>query len=156
MQGRELIKRSIEREKLKKYLITLNCLGNTSSFIMIDLMKQRDNTLDIRTDAAGYKDYKEIQGIIQSLISNNDNRRINKLIGIPEFKEEKKSKEIAEERQIQFITHNPAIKTEDFNSIDLENERIISNFDYTCIISALAQKAFANNVNYQGIIIDMA
>lgn len=151
MQGKELIRRCKDREKLKKYLVTLHCLGNTSTFIVvIDLMKQRDDALEAHTDASEYKDYKEIQRVMQSLPTNNEHRRISRPVSTPRVKEERKFKEITGERHMQSIS--AAIKSEEPYNIDIENDKIICNFDYACIISTLAQKAYPNNVNYREII----
>lgn len=147
IQAKELIRKCKDREKLKKHLIALNCIGNIPFNSNIDFVKQKNDTLETLTDASEFDDYKEIRKLMQAILSNDHKRVSRESVPLktrapitPKIREDRKLKEINEEK------HTPTtIKTEEL-PIDAENGLIFCNFEYACILSSLVQKSLVNNV----------
>lgn len=59
-RAKELIGKCKDREKIKKYIVTLDTLGK-HSYVEIEFLKQRSDALGIPIDQSEFKEYREIQ-----------------------------------------------------------------------------------------------
>lgn len=101
-------------------------------------MKQRDSALDKVTDAYEYRDYREAQRAMQSLVQG-DHRRASRNPAASRQRDDRKQRD-ADERC------PPAAVRPDERGIDLEGNVIMCTFEYSCFLAALAQKALDASV----------
>ncbi len=140
LQAKRIVGKCKEREELKKHMLSLSHLG-TSFFHShyqktVDFAKQRNDLLGLVTDPTEFKDTLQA---MEMLFAKKPKKPV--MNSVPKIKEP----QLKHNKDASDASYRPPVapRVEEL-PIAVENGAIVCNFEYACILLALAQKAAGN------------